>query len=95
MYIYYTVIIIHVNGKKTFIFCRKTGCLLFGPDESLGVTNYIKNLASNSIPHEVFSGKEANRRYPHELKLPATTLCALQEDGGILFASKALAAFQV
>ena len=96
MYIPFTLInYIHVNEKNHFIFCRKTGLLVIGPDGSLGVTDYIKSLASSSLPHEVFSGEEANRRYPHELKLPARTVCVLEENGGIIFASKALAAFQV
>ena len=55
----------------------------------------MESLASTSVPHEVFYGEEANRRYPRELQLSAKTKCIFEEDGGILFASKALAAFQV
>ena len=38
---------------------------------------------------------QANRRYPHQLNLPLHYQCVLDEDGGVLLASKCLAAFQV
>ena len=48
----------------------------------------------SQVQSEVFSGEEANRRYP-QLKLPADYKCVYDKDGGILLADKALAAFQV
>ena len=38
---------------------------------------------------------KANRRYPNQLQLPSNYECVFEEDGGILFASRCLAAFQV
>ena len=38
---------------------------------------------------------QANRRYSHQLNLPLHYQCVLDEDGGVLLASKCLAAFQV
>lgn len=74
---------------------RRTGILVFGPANSVSVAETAKSLASNGIFHEAFSGEEANKRYPHQLKLPANSKCVFEKDGGILFANKALAAFQV
>ena len=42
----------------------------------------------------VFYG-QANKRYPHQLILPPHYECILEEDGGILLASKCVAAMQV
>ena len=49
----------------------------------------------NDIPHEVMSGREANQRYPDQLKLPDDYKCVYEGSGGIILAAKALAAFQV
>ena len=68
---------------------------MFGPDDSVPVTETAQSLASNGTSYEVFNGEEANKRYPHQLKLPANSKCVYEKDGGILFANKALAAFQV
>ena len=38
---------------------------------------------------------QANWRYPHQLNLPLHYQCVLDEDGGVLLASKCVAAFQV
>ena len=38
---------------------------------------------------------QANKRYPHQLLLPSNYECILEEDGGILLASKCVATLQV
>ena len=53
------------------------------------------SLAREGIEHEVFSGSEANRRYPDQLTLPRDYKCVFEKDGGILLASKAVGAMQV
>ena len=53
------------------------------------------SLAREGIEHEVFSGSEANRRYPDQLTLPSDYKCVFEKDGGILLASKAMGAMQV
>ena len=45
--------------------------------------------------YKIFLLFQANRRYPHQLNLPVHYQCVLDEDGGVLLASKCLAAFQV
>ena len=65
---------------------------MFGNDR---VSEYIDSMKVNNVPHQVMSGREANKRYPQQLKLPEDYLCAFEEDGGILRASKAVAALQV
>ena len=69
--------------------------MVFGPDDSVSVAEIAQSLASNGISYEEFSGEEANKRYPDQLKLPANTKCLYEKDGGILCANKAVAAFQV
>ena len=69
--------------------------MVFGPDDSVSVAETAESLASNGMSYEEFSGEEANKRYPQQLKLPANSKCVYEKDGGILCASKALAAFQV
>ena len=52
------------------------------------------------IKHQIYDlyyslwNLQANRRYPHQLNLPLHYQCVLDEDGGVLLASKCLAAFQ-
>ena len=82
-------------STETSFNSRRTGILVFGPDDSVSVTETAQSLASNGIPYEEFSGEEANKKYLHQLKLPANCKCVYEKDGGILFANKALAAFQV
>lgn len=38
---------------------------------------------------------QANEKYSKQLSLPETTICLYEEDGGILMAKKAVAAYQV
>ena len=38
---------------------------------------------------------QANKRYSKQLSLPETSICLYTEDGGILVANKAVAAYQV
>jgi sarcosine oxidase/L-pipecolate oxidase len=73
---------------------RKTGILVFGPRKNIAVSSTAHSLASGQVPHEQFSGREANRRYSQQLKLPEDYQCVFEEGGGILNAQKAVLAFQ-
>ena len=52
-------------------------------------TNHLYNISGS------FCCTQANKKYPHQLILPPHYECVLEEDGGILLASKCVAAFQV
>jgi sarcosine oxidase/L-pipecolate oxidase len=73
---------------------RKTGILVFGSPRNISVSSTAHSLASGQVPHEQFSGREANRRYSQQLKLPEDYQCVFEEGGGILNAQKAVLAFQ-
>ena len=68
---------------------------MFGPRKNIAVSSTARSLASGQVPHEQFSGREANRRYSQQLKLPEDYQCVFEEGGGILNAQKAVLAFQV
>ena len=53
------------------------------------------SLASGGVAHERFTGQEANRRYPHQLRLPNDCQCVFEEGGSILYSQRAVLAFQV
>jgi monomeric sarcosine oxidase len=73
---------------------RKTGILVFGPRHNSAVVSTAESLASGQVAHERFSGREANRRYPAQLKLPHDYMCVFEEGGGILHSQRAVLAFQ-
>ena len=68
---------------------------MFGPGSEPYIMSTMESLRENGISHHTFSGLEANQRYPRQLKLPSTHKCFYEEVGGILYAEKALRAFQV
>ena len=68
--------------------------MVWGKKDSGHVSETIKSLEESGVAYDVFSGEEANRRYP-QLKVPPDFICVFEKDGGILLADKALAAFQV
>ena len=74
---------------------RNTGYLVFGQDTEEYIISNIESLRLNGIPHQIFSGYEANQRYPRQLKIPSTHKCIYEEMGGILYAKKSLQTFQV
>jgi hypothetical protein len=41
---------------------RKTGILVFGPEDSQALKNVSKSLASNEIPHEKLTASEVCER---------------------------------
>ena len=91
---------LHVLITSTVIFlivfcCRRTGILVFGPPTDPDVLSTARSLASGNVPYEELSGREANRRYPQQLKLPEDHRCVFEEGGGILNAQRAVLAFQV
>lgn len=75
--------------------CRRTGIIVFGPSDRREVQSVAKSLEMNNVPHEVFSGRDANLRYPHQLRLPDDYICVYEDGGGFLNAQKAVMAFQV
>ena len=75
--------------------CRRTGVMVFGESNAPYVVTTAESLRQANIAHEVFTGHEAKRRYPHQLKIPDTYMCVREEDGGILYAQRALKAVQV
>ena len=81
--------------KLIIILNRKTGILMFGEADNCKLRAYIDSMKGCGIPYETFSGKEATRRYPHQLKLPDNYSCVFDQDGGLLRANRALAALQV
>ena len=68
---------------------------MFGPSDSKEVRSVADSLAKNKVPHDVFSGRDANSRYPHQLRLPDDYICVYEDGGGFLNAQKAVMAFQV
>ena len=83
------------TATLTVSFCRKTGILVFGEAGSKPVQQYIDTVRECGVSHEVFTGREANRRYPDQLKLPDSYKCVYEHDAGILRASKAVTTLQV
>ena len=76
--------------------CRRTGYLLFGQGTEEYIKSNMETLKSNGIPHEIFNGLEANQRFPRQLKLSPSHKCVYEEvGGGVLYAQRALMAFQV
>lgn len=68
---------------------------MFGQDTEEYIISNIESLRLNGIPHQIFSGSEANQRYPRQLKIPSMHKCIYEEMGGILYAKKSLLTFQV
>ena len=67
---------------------------MFGPKDSKKVNSVAASLSTHGVDHQVFSGSEANSRYPQQLNLPENYKCVFEKDGGILRASKAVATMQ-
>ena len=74
---------------------RCTGYIEFGQSDEQKLNDTIESLRVNGTPHEEFTGHEANKRYPQQLKIPPTHKCFYDSMGGLLYASRALLAFQV
>jgi sarcosine oxidase/L-pipecolate oxidase len=72
-----------------------TGVMVFGENGDPYVQQTIKSMKIASIPHDVLSGAEINRRFPKQMKIPDDYVCVIEEDAGILYAQKALRAMQV
>lgn len=77
------------------IIFRRTGIIVFGPRDCEEVKSVAESLSKNKVPHDVFSGHDANIRYPHQLRLPDDYYCVYEDGGGILNSQNALMAFQV
>ena len=86
--------IIYLN-LALFSLNRRTGVMVFGENGDPYVQQTIKSMKIASIPHDVLSGAEINRRFPKQMKIPDDYVCVIEEDAGILYAQKALRAMQV
>ena len=69
--------------------------LSIGQNGNPEIQSYIDSLGGCGVNHEVFAGREANRRYPDQLKLPDSYTCVYEHNAGILRASKAVTTLQV
>ena len=69
--------------------------LSFGQNDDSVIQSYISSFRECGVPHEVFTGREANRRYPDQLKLPDSYKCVYEYDAGILRANRAVTTLQV
>lgn len=69
--------------------------MVFGKKTSSYLEGVVDSVKRGHIAHEVLSADEANRRYPHQLRIPDTHMCILEYDGGLLYAQRALRVFQV
>ena len=68
---------------------------MFGDSTEPYIQSTMASLKDNGIAHKIFSGSEANKKYSQQLKLPPTDQCLYEEVGGMLYAQRALLAFQV
>ena len=68
---------------------------MFGEERAGFVQQYAKLMEDNSVPYQVMPARDANKKYSDQLQLPEDYLCLIEEDGGILRASKAVATLQV
>ena len=48
--------------------------MVWGEKDSAHVSETIKSLEESGVAYDVFSGEEANRRYP-QLKVPPDFMC--------------------
>lgn len=71
---------------------HQTGVLYCGKESD--VEPVINSLSAAGVPHKVLSGAEVNEKYSDQLNLPHDNVCVWEDDGGILVASKAIAAYQ-
>ena len=74
---------------------RKTGLLVFGDANNKYVHQYIDTVQKCGVSHDVFTGSEANRRYPDQLKLPDSYNCVYEPHAGVLRANRAVITLQV
>ena len=94
MYIY-SVNVFYMHICANVVLPRRTGILVFGPPDCDYIVQTAESLQANSVPHKVFTGKDANMKYSLQLQIPDWYKCIYESDGGIIFANKALLAFQV
>ena len=59
------------------------------------INPYITSLQQNNIPHNVTNGKMINSLYPNQLNIPNDYTCVIDDEAGILKASKAVLTLQV
>ena len=84
--------------RKVYIFIHlfffsRTGLLYCGAEND--VRPVINSLTVHGVKHEVLRGAEVNVKYNEQLNVPDDDVCVLEDDGGILMASKAISTFQV
>ena len=57
--------------------------------------SFNEKMTANGVKSQLFSGKEANEKYPNQLKLPDDYNCFFVENCGMIRASRALVTLQV
>ncbi len=75
-------------GEKLYI---RTGGLNFGPQNDTMLQNTLNSVRLMSIPHEVLTAKEAQRRFP-QFRFDDDMTVLYQSDSGMLPASKSVLA---
>ncbi len=75
-----------------FLLDSENGCLAFGKE---AVISFNKKMTVNGVDSQLMSGKEANDKYPKQLKLPDDYNCFFIKNCGMIRASHALATLQV
>jgi len=68
-----------------------TGIVEIGPPGGMVAPGTLAAARAHGLPHEVFDGREAMRRFP-AFRLPADAVAVVQPDGGFLLAEPAVLA---
>ena len=74
-------------------YSRETGILSISPDPEY-IENMIHSLKDSRLSYEMLTNEDIKKRYPM-LTLPPTATAILAKQAGVIFANKALTAFQV
>lgn len=80
-----------LTGQKLL---TTTGGLFFLPkDAPIPVSNYVKSLTANNVPHELLSSAEVKRRWP-QFDVPDSVETVYDPDSGIVHAAKTVSIMQ-
>ena len=60
-----------------------------------GYQSYLDSMKDNDILFKLWTGEEANKRFPRQLNVDPSVMCIYEEDGGVLKASVGLRTIQV
>ena len=90
-----TLPITNTSCSVRIVLYRKAGLLSIGERANIEIQSYINSLKACGVSHDVFTGSEANRRYPDQLKLPDRYNCVYEPHAGVLRANRAVITLQV